>query len=141
MPEDIPNAVPKGGSDDSAPEIQSSDPENERLDYDGELRKLANRDFSQRFWHKRVAVYVGIMAVILLFALLGLSAYNAMWMPPDYKIDNAAVAIALIVAPIASITAVVIAFFIGAFRKFDDNEIRSMGGGISDAAMKIYGGN
>lgn len=141
MPEDLPNAVPKGGSDDSAPDIQSSDPENERLDYDGELRKLANRDFSQRFWQKRVAVYVRIMAVILLFALLGLSAYNAIWMSPGYKIENAAVAIALIVAPIASITAVVIAFFIGAFRKFDDKEIRSMEGGISGAAMKIYGGN
>ena len=81
------------------------------------------------------------MAVSLLFALLGLSAFNAIWMPPESESDNAAVAIALIVVPIASITAIVIALLIGAFRKFDDKGIRSMGGGISGAAMKIYGGN
>ena len=51
MPEDVPNPVPKCGSEDLAPEIQSNDPENERLVYDDELGKLANRDFSQRFWH------------------------------------------------------------------------------------------
>ena len=141
MPEEDQEVVPDFESHALAPETRSSAPDRDRVSDEKKRRQLANRDFSQRFWHKRVAVYVGIMAVSLLFALLGLSAFNAIWMPPESKIDNAAVAIALIVVPIASITAIVIALLIGAFRKFDDKGIRSMGGGISGAAMKIYGGN
>lgn len=68
---------------------------------------------------KQVAVGVGIFVVLVLFAVLGFAICCAIWMPSGFRIDNFAVAIALIVAPITSITAIVIALFIGAFRKFD----------------------
>ena len=87
MPEEYQEVVPDFESGALAPETRSSDPERDRVsDEKKKRRQFANRDFSQRFWHKRVAVYVGIMAVFLLFALLGLSAFNAIWMPPESKI-------------------------------------------------------
>ena len=84
---------------------------------------------------KQIAVGVGIFVVLVLFAVLGF----AIWMPSGFRIDNVAVAIALIVAPITSITAIVIALFIGAFRKFNERDIQTAGRRISDVVMKTSG--
>ena len=88
---------------------------------------------------KQVAVGVGIFVVLVLFAVLGFAIYRAIWMPSGFRIDNIAVVIALIVAPITSITAIVIALFIGAFRKFDERDIQTAGRRISDVVMKTSG--
>ena len=88
---------------------------------------------------KQVAVGVGILVVLVLFAVLGFAICRAIWMPSGFRIDNVAVAIALIVAPITSITAIVIALFIGAFRKFNERDIQTAGRRISEVVMKTSG--
>ncbi|MGV6802129.1 MAG: hypothetical protein ACWA5L_09440 [bacterium] len=38
-----------------------------------------------------------------------------------------------------SITAITIAFFVGAFRKFEDKDIEKMGNGVANAANMMRG--
>ena len=90
---------------------------------------------------KYAAVSIGAIVVLVFFSVLGFAFWHAIWIPTGFGIDNVAVAIALIVAPITSITAVVIALFIGAFRKYNEKDIQTAGRGISEALMKAYGGN
>lgn len=52
----------------------------------------------------------------LFFVVLVYAIYSVNSIPSEFMMKNGAVSIALIVAPIVSITAIVITFFIGAFR-------------------------
>ena len=44
-------------------------------------------------------------------------------------------------ASIACIAMIVMAYLIGVFRTVDQKDIQAIGGGISDAAIKAYGGD
>lgn len=62
---------------------------------------------------KRVAAGVCIAVVLFLLAVLGFAALHVIWIRPDFWADNAGAAIALIVAPITSITVLVVLLIIG----------------------------
>ena len=111
-----------------------------RLASDLEYSKAVTKEINTSIAIKKVAVYFGICVVLIFFAVLAFAICNVIWMPPELRVDEVAIVIALIVAPFTSITAIVIAFFIGAFRKFNDRDIQTMGNGVSNLAMKVSGG-
>ena len=112
----------------------------DRLASDLEYSKAVTKEINTSIFIKKVAVYFGICVVLIFFAVLAFAICNVIWMPPELRVDEVAIVIALIVAPFTSITAIVIAFFIGAFRKFNDRDIQTMGNGFSNLAMKVSGG-
>ena len=111
------------------------------LETDLDQSKAVTDEIKASIAIKYAAVSIGAIVVLVFFSVLGFALWHAIWIPTGFGIDNVAVAIALIVAPITSITAVVIALFIGAFRKYNEKDIQTAGRGISEALMKAYGGN
>lgn len=99
--------------------------------------KSFKNEIDQRIIIKKWAMMVGITAMCLLFVVLVYAIYSVNCKPSEFMMKNGAVAIALIVAPIVSITAIANTFFIGAFRKFDDRDIRTAGRGLAEAAKKV----
>lgn len=111
------------------------------LETDLDQSKAVTDEIKASIAIKYAAVSIGAIVVLVFFSVLGFALCHAIWMPNGFGIDNVAVAIALIVAPITSITAIVIALFIGAFRKYNEKDVQTAGRGISDALMKAYGGS
>ncbi|MGA0543622.1 hypothetical protein [Neotabrizicola sp. VNH66] len=57
--------------------------------------------------------------------------HNTFWGP--FHFASGAFSVAMIVAPIASITAITAALFVGAFRKFDEKDLEALGNGAAGA--------
>ena len=139
MPGKLPIGEPgESLSDDSSPNIpdRREELEYDRLETDVEILKSFKNEIDQRIIIKKRAMIVGITVMCLFFAVLACAIHSVNCMQSEFMMKNVAVAIALIVAPIVSITAIAITFFIGAFRKFDDRDIRTAGLGLAEAAKK-----
>ena len=78
-----------------------------------EILKSFKSEIDQRIIMKKWAMIVGVTFMCLFFVVLVYAIYSVNCMPSEFMMKNGAVAIALIVAPIVSITAIAITFFIG----------------------------
>lgn len=55
--------------------------------------------------------------------------------------EKTAPMIVFVGAPITCIAVIVVAYLVGVFRTVGPKDIQAIGGGISDAAIKAYGGD
>lgn len=63
--------------------------------------------------------------------------HSVFWGP--FVFVSPAFAVAMIVAPVVSITAITVSLFIGAFKKFDDKDLETIGNGAMGAAGMFKG--
>ena len=144
MPGKLSISEPEASMSD-APATNNSDRldelEYDRLGTDVEILKALKNEIDQRIIIKKRAMWIGIIVMSLFFAVLAFAIYSTIYMPSEFIMSYGAVAIALIVAPIVSITAIAITFFIGAFRKFSERDILTAGRGLAEATLKASGGN
>jgi hypothetical protein len=110
----------------------------ELLEAEAELKKLANREIGQRFAIKWIAIATGLMVIIGMSALAMHFFHRAFG--GLFLLVSPSFTIAMIVAPVASITAITVAIFIGAFRRFEDKDLEKLGNGVSTGAGFFRGG-
>jgi biotin transporter BioY len=101
-------------------------------------KALRHREDDQRYLLKWVAAIAGIVVIVAMGALVTHLVHHVFWGP--FLFANAAFTVAMIVAPITSITAITVALFVGAFRKFDDKDLEKVGNGVSSASTFYRGG-
>lgn len=132
MPNSIPPVDPDLDHLDAPQNARREELEFELLEAEASLKRLAHREIGQRYIIKWVAVSVGVTVILGMAAALWHMVQSVFWGP--FVFANAAFSVAMIAAPITSITAITVALFIGAFRKFEDKDLDSMGNSISGAA-------
>lgn len=113
------------------------DVEFELLEAERAIRKLLTREAGQRYWLRWIAVGAGCLVIFGMASLLWHLAHSVFWGP--VVLVGPAYSVAMLVAPILSITTITVALFVGAFRKFDDKDIDTMSNGISGAASFMRG--
>ncbi|MFV0475941.1 MAG: hypothetical protein ACK5MQ_17320 [Pikeienuella sp.] len=101
----------------------------EWLETERALRALQRREIGQRYWLRWIAVGVGLGVILGMAAML-----ITLILVGIGRADGMAVSVAMIVAPIASITAITVALFVGAFRRFEEGDAEAVGNGVSTAA-------
>jgi hypothetical protein len=110
----------------------------ELLETDRALRTLQKREAGQRYWLRWIAVFTGILVIGGMSAVLTHLVHRTFWGP--FHFASGAFSVAMIVAPIASITAITVALFVGAFRKFDDKDFETIGSGAANTFNMFRGG-
>lgn len=95
------------------------------LSMEAENQELKRREYGQRHTIRWIAVWTGLFVIIGMAVALTHVVHSTFWGP--FHFASGAFAVAMIVAPIASITAITVALFVGAFRKFDEKDLETMG--------------
>jgi hypothetical protein len=108
------------------------------LETDRAFRAMQMREANQRYWLKNIAVGTGLGAIVGMSFLLTHLFHQTFWGPLHFA--SGAFSVAMIVAPIASITAITVALFVGAFRKFDDKDMDTIGSGAASTFNMFRGG-
>ncbi|WP_444667743.1 hypothetical protein [Cereibacter changlensis] len=126
--------IPKNAADLTPPSDAGRRPELERLEFelletDRALRTLQKREVGQRYWLRWVAAGTGILVIVGMAAALTHVVHSTFWGP--FRFASGAFSVAMIVAPITSITAITVALFVGAFRKFDEKDLETLGSGAA----------
>ena len=126
-------------SDDIPPLDPSPSTTNRSADYEllelrllrmeAENQELKRREYGQRHTIRWIAVITGLMVIFGMGAVLTHLVHSTFWGP--FHFASGAFAVAMIVAPIASITAITVALFVGAFRRFDEKDLETMGNGAA----------
>lgn len=135
--------IPTNAADLTPPSDLAHRAEVERLEFelletDRALRALQKREAGQRFWLRWIAVGTGIAVILGMTALLTHLVHSSFWGP--FRFASGAFSVAMIVAPITSITAITVALFVGAFRKFDEKDFDALGNGAVGAFNAFRGG-
>lgn len=136
MPEKIPAVDP----DLMAPKVgrAQNNIEFQLLQAEADLRTHSANEIRQRIRIKRTALWVGILVIACMACLLYHLLHHAIEKPD--LLENAAFSVAIIVAPITSITTISIALLFGAFRRFDEKDIDNAGRGMSAGLNAMTGG-
>ncbi len=136
MSDQIPQTDATSPSSKNNDDGKSSEPELRILEAEAKLKKQTYLENVQRYWIKWIAVFTG------LFVILGMAF--ALWYfvciitsPESPSTTNAAFTVAMIVAPVASMTVITVALFVGAFRKFEKEDPENMGSGIARGANML----
>lgn len=138
MPDNIPPVDPDLNPSGLPQNGRREELEFELLEAEASLNRLAHREIGQRYIIKWVAVLTGVLVILGMAVTLWHMVHSVFWGP--FVFANAAFTVAMIVAPITSITAITVALFVGAFRKFEENDLESMGNGVAGAANFMRGG-
>lgn len=110
----------------------------ELLEAERALRKLLTREAGQRYWLRWIAVGLGIVVVLGMAYTLAHLLHHTFIGP--FHFASPAFSVAMVVAPITSITAITVALFVGAFRRFEEKDLETMGNGVAGAANFMRGG-
>lgn len=137
MPDIPPNAPDVALSSANSDDGTRDTLEFELLEAERALRKLLTREAGQRYWLRWIAVGTGGLVIIGMAAALWILASRLFWGP--IVVGSPAFSVAIIAAPIISITAITVALFVGAFRKFDDKDLETMGNGLSGTTKLMRG--
>lgn len=137
MSEGIPSIDPDLESNGVARNKRREDLEFELLEAEAAVRRFGHREIRQRYIIKWVAVCAGVVVILGMTGILAHLVHEAFLGP--FLFASPAFSFAMIVAPITSITAITVALFIGAFRKYEDKDIEAMGNGVAGTA-RIFGG-
>ncbi len=111
----------------------------DRLNHEANLRNYAEQDWKQRLAVKNWAIWAGCAVSFF----MGLFLFAALHQVTLFGPVHPAAMVAIIVAPTTSITTVTVMLFIGAFRKFDDNDPAAIAAAAKDilaAASRAGGG-
>ena len=137
MPDIPPNAPDVALSSASSGNGARDTLEFELLEAEQALRELLTREAGQRYWLRWIAVGTGGLVIFRMAAALWFLANRIFWGP--IVVGSPAFSVAIIVAPIISITSITVALFVGAFRKFDDKDLETMGNGLSGTTKLMRG--
>lgn len=122
----------------AAPDDRARDQlELELLTLEAQLKGYAKKEASQRYIIKWVAVAIGILVILSMLTILGHALHRLHWWP--LLRPSPAFMVVIVAAPVASITTITIAFFIGAFRKFDDKDADRAANGVA-TGLNVYRG-
>lgn len=140
MDKTIPTNVTEiDGGDDPADDAPSRKKlEFELLEAERALSRLLHREINQRYFIKWIAVISGVVVILGMAGALAHLVHMAFWGP--FVFASAAFSVAMIVAPIISITTITVALFVGAFRRFEDKDLETMGNGAMGAASFFRNG-
>lgn len=109
----------------------------ELLELEAKLKRIAYREVGQRYKIKWIAVISGVFVIAGMAAMMGHLVHRVFWGP--FLLASPAFSVAMIVAPVLSITATTFALFVGAFRRFEDKDLESVTGGIAGGVNMIRG--
>lgn len=124
------------------------DVEAKLLDLSADLQRLSTRELGQRFWIRWIAISTGVIVIALMVAIMAHLMHesfsyaekeNSIWR--TFLFSSPSVGVAMIVAPILSITTITVAIFVGAFRRFDDSDVKSIGTGATGAVSSYFSGS
>ena len=107
------------------------------LRIEAENQELKRREYGQRHKIRWIAVAAGILVIAGMGAVLTHLVHSTFWGP--FHFASGAFAVAMIAAPIASISAITVALFVGAFRRFDDEDLKAMGNSAAGAYSTFRG--
>lgn len=138
MAEIPPNAADVTASTDESTRVDRDRLEFELLETDRALRSLQKREAGQRFWLRWIAVVTGILVILGMASVMAHLVHKTFWGP--FHIASPAFSVAMIVAPIASITGITVALFVGAFRKFEEQDLETVGTSASGVFNAFRGG-
>ena len=132
------NAPEVAGLNSSPARDEREELEFELLKAESKLRLLLHNQFSQRYWLRWLSFLVGVlvlfgMGIILMVVFCGAFASNAKFSLVDLSFS-------IVIAPVASITAITIALFVSAFRRFEDKDMEMIGNGASGALNMLRNG-
>lgn len=96
------------------------------LRMEAENQDLKRREYGQRRAIRWIAVITGMIVIVGMGAVLTHLIHSTFWGP--FHFASGAFAVSMIVA---SITAITVALFVGAFRKFDEKDLETMGNGAA----------
>lgn len=99
------------------------------LRIEAENQDLKQREYGQRRVIRWIAVLTGILVIVGMGAVLTHLVHSTFWGP--FHFASGAFAVAMIIAPIISITTITVALFVGAFRKFEEKDMESLGNGAA----------
>jgi hypothetical protein len=102
------------------------------LNAEAEKRELANAEQKQKINIRRAAILAGIVVIVTMLVILVCLIRKTYW--GQFVFMNPAIGVAMIVAPITSVTAIVVAILVGAFRKFDEKDLDKLASGVSGVA-------
>ena len=131
MPKSVFNLYGIIGSADDSKTVP--DFEQEILQNNHRYSKLKNRELNARIWIKWLAVILAIAVIGSMAAIL----YKEIYGCGQCENNNLNSMIALIVGPITSITAITVAFLIGAFRIPEDKKSDDMSQNIPSNAISV----
>jgi len=138
MPDEIPKIDPDLDGDEATRNIRRENIEFEQLEAEAAFKRMAHREVGQRFYIRWVAVVTGVVVTIGMAFVLWHSVHNIFIGPVTFV--GPALSVAMIVTPIFSITSITVALFVGAFRKFEEKDLESIGNGIVGAANYVRSG-
>ena len=113
--------VPRDTADSNQTRRGQEQREFELLELEAKGRKLQNLESSQRLLLRWLSVALGVIVIVAMMAALCHMAHAAL--SPSIQYISPAFAVASIVAPIFSITAITVTILIGAFRRFGDRDV------------------
>lgn len=99
----------------------------------GALRlELANKEQQQKIYVRWAAISASVVVIVTMLVILICLIQKTFW--GQFVFMNPAIGVAMIVAPITSVTAIVVAILVGAFRKFDEKDLDKFASGVSGVA-------
>ncbi|SDW76940.1 hypothetical protein SAMN05444358_1011709 [Ruegeria halocynthiae] len=137
MSDEIPPIDPDLEPEGPSRENRREELEYELLEAEAAISKLARREIGQRYAIKWIAVVSGVVVIVGMAAILWHLVHSAFWGP--FLFASPAFSVAMVVAPITSITTITVALFVGAFRKFEEKDLETMGNGVSGAVGFMKG--
>ena len=110
-----------------------------KLDAEVKLIEAKAGEYRQRFIVRWVTVAIGVIVVVAMFVVLIHLSHSSIrgYLAPS----SASFMVAIVVAPILSITTVTVAMFVGAFRKFDEGDLEKAGNGVTGIASVLKSGS
>ena len=138
MPDEIPSVDPDMTPSDASRDARREELEFELLEAEAALKRHASRDHGQRYLIKWIAVVSGVFVIIGMALALTHLVHKVFWGP--FIFASPAFTVAMIVAPIISITTITVALFVGAFRRFEDKDLESIGNGVNAGVNMFRGG-
>jgi len=107
------------------------------MSLEDELRTLQIRETAQRIQIRQFVLFIGVAVLVVMAFLAAHFMHKIMWghlltVPRSF-------AVALIVAPIASITTVTVALLVGAFRRFKESDADVVPGLATEVTKASFG--
>ena len=134
MPENIP-PIDDTPSTDSSRLLERA--ELEALDAESKLRTLAHLEIGQRYRIKWIALITALSVIIGMSFLMGHLIHHVFRGP--FMFVNAAFSVAMLAAPILSITTITVALLVGAFRKFEEKDLENAGSTMAAGISTLRG--
>ncbi|MCK4860402.1 MAG: hypothetical protein KAS85_00640 [Rhodobacteraceae bacterium] len=110
--------------------LEKEESEFRLLEVEVRLLELKGKEHNQRYILKWISPIVGIAVLIAMFGILYHVTHSVFFFG-KFTLVSSAFSVAIIVAPIASITAITIALFYGAFGKLKNKSLDNLGNGVT----------